>query len=144
MGKFKGIIKFGFLACTMLMGIAAMAYEEVNQLDVGVINDSTPFDEEKFIGNWKYSSENVPYEYARGILFISKKEGSLSVLVALPGGERKADDVKVIENTLTFSLNLEGRLVSVSITVEGDKLRGKASSEDGIFNLSGERRLDPE
>ena len=144
MGKFKGIIKFGFLACTMLMGIAAMAYEEVNQLDVGVINDSTPFDEEKFIGNWKYSSENVPYEYARGILFISKKEGSLSVLVALPGGERKADDVKVIDNTLTFSLNLEGRLVSVSITVEGDKISGKASSEDGIFKLSGERRLNPE
>ena len=121
-----------------------MAYEDINQSDIGVINDSTPFDEGKFIGNWKYSAENVPYEYARGILFISKKEGSLNVLVALPGGERKANDVKVKENTLTFSLSLEGQLVSVSITVEGDKISGKASSEDGIFNLSGERRLDPE
>ncbi|MBC8767004.1 hypothetical protein H4O18_03270 [Arenibacter sp. BSSL-BM3] len=144
MGNFKGIIKIGFLVCTMLMGFSAMANADVNQLDVGVVNDANPFGEENFIGNWKYSAENVPYEYARGILFISKKEGSLKVLVALPGGERKADDVKVKDNTLTFSLNLEGQLVSVSITVEGDKISGKASSEDGIFKLSGERRLDPE
>jgi len=144
MRKLIGIIKFGFMACMMLIGSSAMAYEDVNQLDVNVIDDYNPINEEKFIGNWKYSAENVPYEYARGILFISKKEGSLNVLVALPGGERKANDVKIKENTLTFSLNLEGQLVSVSITVEGDKISGKASSEEGIFNLSGERRLDPE
>ena len=75
---------------------------------------------------------------------ISKKEGILTVIVALRGGERKAQDVKVEENTLTFVLNLEGQLVSVSITTDGDKISGKASSEDGIFQLTGERRLDPE
>lgn len=144
MGNLKGIIKFGFLACTMLLGFTALAYADVNKLDVEVNNVSSSFDEEKFIGNWKYSAENVPYEYARGILFISKKEGSLKVVVALPGGERKADDVVVKENTLTFSLNLDGQLVSVSFTVEGDKISGKATSEEGIFKLSGERRLDPE
>lgn len=144
MENFKSIIKFGFIVCTLLIGLSAMAFEDAGQLNIGVVDDSSPLDEEKFIGNWKYSAENVPYEYARGILFISKKEGSLKVVVALPGGERKANDVVVKDNTLTFSLNLEGQLVSVSITVEGDKISGKASSEDGIFKLSGERRLDPE
>ncbi|MCK0145168.1 hypothetical protein MWU78_05880 [Arenibacter sp. F26102] len=144
MGNYKGFIRIGFLVCTMLISLSAMANANANQLNIGVDNDSTPFGEENFIGNWKYSAENVPYAYAKGILFISKKEGSLRVLVALQGVESKADDVKVKDNTLTFSLNLEGQLVSVSITVEGDKISGKASSEDGIFELSGERRLDPE
>jgi uncharacterized lipoprotein YehR (DUF1307 family) len=86
----------------------------------------------------------VPYEYAQGILFISKKDGLLDIIVALAGGERRAQDVKVEENILTFSLNLDGQLVSISLTVEGDKILGKASSKDGIFELKGERRLDPE
>lgn len=139
-----GILKFGFLAGTMLLGFSTLAFDDVNKLDVEVLYDSSSFGDEKFIGNWKYSAENVPYEYAKGILFISKEEGSLKVVVALPGGKRKADDVVAKENTLTFSLNLDGQLVSVSIILEGDKISGKAISEEGIFKLSGERRLDTE
>ncbi|MEQ8220032.1 MAG: hypothetical protein RH981_17470 [Arenibacter sp.] len=144
MGNFKAIVKTGFLVYTLLLGFSSFASDNVNQLNIGVKNSPTLFGEEKFLGNWKYSAENVPYEYAKGILFISKKEGVLAVVVALRGGERKAQDVKVEDNTLTFNLNLEGQIVSVSITAEGDKIRGKASSEDGIFELAGERRLDPE
>jgi hypothetical protein len=144
MGNFKAIVKTGFLVYTLLLGFSSFASDIVNQLNIGVKNSPTLFGEEKFLGNWKYSAENVPYEYAKGILFISKKEGVLAVVVALRGGERKAQDVKVEDNTLTFNLNLEGQIVSLSITAEGDKIRGKASSEDGIFQLTGERRLDPE
>lgn len=144
MKNFKGIVKFGLVVCTMLLGHSSFASQNVNQLAIEVNKSPTLFGEENFLGNWKYSAENVPYEYARGILFISKKEGILTVIVALRGRERKAQDVKVEENTLTFVLNLEGQLVSVSITTDGDKISGKASSEDGIFQLTGERRLDPE
>ena len=144
MKNFKDIMKIGFIVCTMLMGVSSLASENINQFNIEVNKDSSFLGEENFLGNWKYSAENVPYEYARGILFISKKEGQLEVVVALSGRELKAQDVKVMEDSLTFSLNLEGQLVSVSITVDGDKISGKASSEDGIFNLKGERRLDPE
>jgi hypothetical protein len=144
MGKFKGVVKFGFLVCTILVGISSKASSSINQFNLKVNKDSALLGEENFLGNWKYSADNVPYEYAQGILFISKKEGQLAVDVALLGGERKAQDVKVEANTLTFVLNLEGQLVTISFTVVGDKISGKASSKDGIFELKGERRLDPE
>jgi len=144
MKNLKGIVKFGLVVCTMLLGFSSFASVNVNQLVIEVNNGPSLFGEENFLGNWKYSSKNVPYEYARGILFISKKEGVLSVIVALRGGERTAHDVKVEDNTLTFGLNMEGQIILMSITAEGDKISGKASSEDGIFQLTGERRLDPE
>lgn len=144
MGKVKGVVKLGFLVCAILLGISSKASENIDPLDIK-FNISTSFlGEENFMGNWTYAAENVPYEYAQGILFISKKDGLLDIIVALAGGERRAQDVKVEENILTFSLNLDGQLVSISLTVEGDKILGKASSKDGIFDLKGERRLDPE
>ncbi|MDX1769623.1 MAG: hypothetical protein R3294_16345, partial [Arenibacter troitsensis] len=118
--------------------------ENANQFAVGVRNSPLLMGEENFLGNWKYSAENVPYEYAKGILFVSKKDGVLKVVAALRGGERIAQEVRVEDNTLSFNLNLEGHIVSVSLNVIGDKISGKASSDDGVFQLSGERRLDPE
>ncbi|MCK0189379.1 hypothetical protein [Arenibacter sp. F20364] len=144
MGSFKGIVKLGFIVFAMLMGVSSVASENLNQFNIEVHKASSLLGEENFLGNWKYSAENVPYEYAKGILFISKKEGVLTVVVALRGRESKAQDVRVEDNTLTFDLNLEGQIVSVSLKAEGDKISGKASSRDGIFQLTGERRLDPE
>ncbi|MDO6603228.1 hypothetical protein [Arenibacter palladensis] len=144
MVNLKSIVKFGFVVYSMLLGFSSHAIENVNQFAVGVNNSPLLIGEENFLGNWKYSAENVPYEYAKGILFISKKDGVLKVVVALRGGERKAQEVKVKDNTLSFNLNLEGHIVSVSINVVGDTISGKASSDDGVFQLTGERRLDPE
>ena len=82
--------------------------------------------------------------------FASKNVDQLTIginktpALALRGRESKAQDVRVEDNTLTFDLNLEGQIVSVSINAEGDKISGKASSQDGVFQLTGERRLDPE
>ena len=144
MGNFRAIVKLGFVVYTLLLGFSSFASKNVDQLTIGVNKTTALFGEENFLGNWKYSAENVPYEYAKGILFISKKEGVLTVVVALRGRESKAQDVRVEDNTLTFDLNLEGQIVSVSINAEGDKISGKASSQDGVFQLTGERRLDPE
>lgn len=144
MGNFKSIVKFGFVVYIMFLGFSSHAVENANQFAVGVRNSSLLMGEENFLGNWKYSAENVPYEYAKGILFVSKKDGVLKVVAALRGGERIAQEVRVENNTLSFNLNLEGHIVSVSLNVIGDKISGKASSDDGVFQLSGERRLDPE
>ncbi|MDL5514674.1 hypothetical protein QSE00_22875 [Arenibacter sp. M-2] len=144
MENLKGFVKFGFVLYAVLSGFSSFASASITPFCVAVHNGPSLYGEENLLGNWKYSAENVPYEYAKGILFISKEEGKLTVVVALRGGKRKAQDVKIEGNTLTFNLKLDGPIVSVSITAEGDRISGKASSEDGIFQLTGERRLDPE
>ncbi len=128
----------------LLYGGTAVASTSFGSVKDSPIKVNDSYGEEDFIGNWKYSAENVPYEYAKGILFITKEKGDLKVVVALAGGERKAKNVNVDGKTLTFSLDVDGDLVSVTIKVDGDKISGEASSYDGVFALKGERRLDPE
>lgn len=144
MENLKYFVKFGFVLYAVSMGFSSFVSASVDPSYIAVGEGPWLFGEENLLGNWKYSVEDVPYEYAKGILFISKQEGKLTVEVALRGGKRKAQDVKIEGGTLTFNLQLEGPIVAVSITADGDKINGKASSEDGIFPLTGERRLDPE
>lgn len=144
MKKINAFLKLGLATFALLCGFTAMASTSFNSGKDSPVKIYKFYGEEDFIGNWKYSAENVPYEYANGILFITKEKGDLNVVVALAGGERKAKNVKVDGKTLTFNLDLEGELVSVTIKVDGDKISGEASSYDGVFALKGERRLDPE
>ncbi|NNG11094.1 MAG: hypothetical protein HKM92_13070 [Arenibacter sp.] len=144
MKKINAFFKLGLAMFALFYGITAVANTSLNIGKYTPVKAYESYGEEDFIGNWKYSAENVPYEYANGILFITKEKGDLKVLVALAGGERKAKNVKVDGKTLTFTLDIEGDLVSVTLKVDGDKISGEASSYDGVFALQGERRLDPE
>jgi hypothetical protein len=94
---------------------------------------------EDVVGTWDYSAPNAPYEYSKGKLIITQGEDKLEGKVDIDGYEMKLNSVKVEEDVLTFSLYVEGEYVSVKLTIKGDSLEGKASTSEGLLEVTGTR-----
>jgi hypothetical protein len=91
------------------------------------------------VGTWDYSAPNAPYEYSKGQLIITKVEDELEGVVNIDGYEMKLNSVKVEKDVLTFSLYVEGDYVSVKLTIKGDSFEGKASTSEGLLDVTGKR-----
>lgn len=95
----------------------------------------------KWTGSWEYSIQDVPVEYSSGVMHISKKKKVYSVELEMPGGSLPADNVSVDKNKLTFSVDIEGSIVDVSLIMDGDSFKGESNTPDGTFMLEGNRRI---
>ena len=105
------------------------------------INIAIPADE--VAGAWEYTVENVPIEYSKGVLVISKENKEYSIKIQLAAGTLEAENVLVKDKTITFSVYVEGSKVSVTLKVDGDTIAGESSSYDGNFAIEG-KRIQPE
>lgn len=133
--------KFQILVvATCLLGattvLAEKSTNEKNSIDLLI-----PADE--VTGAWEYTVENVPYEYSKGVMNITKDKKEYSVKIQLQYGTIDAKNVKVKDSTITFNVNVEGTDVSVTLNIEGDKMSGESSSYDGNFAIEG-NRIQPE
>lgn len=92
------------------------------------------------LGVWEYMAENVPYEYSKGIISITKvgKENKVKVTI----GEFSMDGTNVIinKNEVRFQVFVEGQTVDVNLSANGNDLSGQGSTMDGAFLLSGKRK----
>jgi hypothetical protein len=91
------------------------------------------------IGTWEYTVEDVPYEYSSGVLVITKEKGEYAVVVNVNSNKITASDVMVKDDTVNFSIYIEGGKVQVSLQVKDDIINGRANSVDGSFLLKGKR-----
>jgi hypothetical protein len=91
------------------------------------------------VGTWDYTAPNAPYEYSKGQIIITKGEDKLEGNVNIDGYEMKLNSIKVEKNILTFSVYVEGEYVSVKITIDGDTFEGKASTSEGLIEVTGKR-----
>jgi hypothetical protein len=73
-------------------------------------------------------------------MHIFKKRRQHMVQLEMSGGTIDAENVVVVKDKLSFSLQLEGQPIQVALTIEGDTFSGESSSQDGIFQLQGARR----
>ena len=89
------------------------------------------------IGAWQYTVENVDYQYSTGVLLITKEEGKYSVQVQLSAGNIPGEEIEVKENNISFAVYIEGQKVSVSLMVDGDKIKGESSSSEGVYKIEG-------
>jgi hypothetical protein len=74
-------------------------------------------------------------------MHISKKKKVYTVELELPGGRLPANNVSVDKNKLTFSVDIEGSLVDVALTMDGDSFEGESNTPDGTFMIVGIRRI---
>ena len=95
--------------------------------------------DDSVVGTWDYEAPNAPYEYSKGQLIITRGEDKLEGKVNIDGYEIKLNSVKVEGDVLTFSLYVEGEYVSVKLTVKGDSLEGKASTSEGLLDVTGKK-----
>ena len=92
------------------------------------------------IGTWEYTVEDVPYEYSAGVLIITKEKEEYKVVVKVNYNTLTASEVKVNENTINFSVYIEGGKVQVSLQVKDDLIQGTADSTEGSFSLKGKKK----
>ncbi|MGD9328458.1 MAG: hypothetical protein PVH48_05775 [Cyclobacteriaceae bacterium] len=104
-----------------------------------MFNVATVSAKDNVVGTWDYSAPNAPYEYSKGQIIITEGEDKLEGKVDIDGYEMKLNSVKVEDGVLSFSLYVEGEYVSVKLTVNGDSLEGKASTSEGLLEVTGKR-----
>ena len=91
------------------------------------------------VGTWDYSAPNAPYEYSKGQIIITQGEDKLEGNVNIDGYEMKLNSIKVEDDVLAFSLYVDGEYVSVKLTIKGDSFEGKASTSEGLLEVTGKR-----
>lgn len=94
----------------------------------------------RWAGIWDYTVQDVPPEYSKGVLHVTKKKKAHMVKIELTNGTIEAKDVVVKKKELDFSISIEGQQVDVSLSMDGDTFSGESSSPDGVFLLQGTRR----
>ncbi len=94
----------------------------------------------KWAGTWDYTVQDVPPEYSNGVLHVTKKKRVHMVQIELPNGTIDGENVEVKKKDLNFSISIEGQVVDVSLSLDGDTFTGESSSPDGVFPLQGTRR----
>ncbi len=127
--KLQFVIVAAFLlsATTVMSNIGL----DENKIDVNMADD--------LIGAWNYTVENVDYQYSTGVLLITKEEGKYNVQVQLSAGNIPGEDIVVKDNSITFSVYIEGQKISVSLMADGDKIKGESSSYDGNYKIEGKK-----
>lgn len=92
-------------------------------------------------GEWNYTVEGTPYEYSKGVLKVVKTNGEYEITVKVNYNSIEAEQVTVKGNNLDFVVYIEGQNVKVNLTIDGDKISGKAVSPEGVFPMQGNRSI---
>ena len=113
---------------------------EANTAHTGDTPDIIIVKKAKWTGVWDYTVQDVPPEYSKGVLHVTKKKRVYMVQLELPNGNLDGENVVVKKNSLNFTIDLEGQIIAVSLTLAGDTFAGESSAPDGVFPLEGIRR----
>ena len=86
-------------------------------------------------GTWKYKVSNVPPEYETGVMTFEEKDGKTTGYL----GQTEKSEMKeltVAEGKVTFKLDFNGGILTVTMVQDGDKLNGTIVSQDGEFPIT--------
>ena len=93
-------------------------------------------------GDWKYEATYAPSEYSTGVIKITVAEKKYSAVITFPGSEYKitGENVKYENDSLTFSIYVEGEMVSVVMKMDdASVMTGKALYSMGEVPLTAKR-----
>ncbi|MGV3602226.1 MAG: hypothetical protein ACO1N1_13525 [Dyadobacter fermentans] len=111
----------------LLTMILALTIFAVNAKDLKTAND--------LIGTWKYTVSNVPPEYETGVMTFEEKDNKTTGYL----GQQERMEMKeltVDQGKVTFKLDFQGGILTVTMTQDGDKLSGTIVSQDGEFPIT--------
>ncbi len=100
---------------------------------VATISQAVPApSKEDFLGEWKFESQHAPYGYEKGYIVILEKEGVLSGEIKFAEGTKvQMTDVKFEENVLKFGIAVDYYAIPIKATIEGNKMKGTATTPEG-------------
>ncbi len=82
-------------------------------------------------GKWKVVAKVPGGEEIKADLSLKQEGGKLTGLMSSPEGAVPLEKVEFKDNVLTCKLDYGGTPVSISVTLEGDKLKGKYTTDAG-------------
>ncbi|MBK7628080.1 MAG: hypothetical protein IPJ16_12955 [Bacteroidales bacterium] len=91
------------------------------------------------VGTWKFDAPYAPEGYTSGTIVIGLAENKHTATMSFAGSEYKfsGKNVKVENDTVSFSIFLEGQDIKVSLKGDADaKLVGKAVYSEGEVPLT--------
>jgi hypothetical protein len=114
-------VKYFFLAIFAIGMLTAQAHGFIKVADLA--------------GNWKYTVTNVPPEYETGQMTFEQKDDKWSGFL---GSTEKMEmkELVVDQEKITFKLDFQGGLLNVTMTQDGDTLKGMIVSQDGEFPIT--------
>lgn len=87
------------------------------------------------IGTWKYTVSNVPPEYETGFMTFEQKDDKTTGYL----GQQERMEMKELtidQGKVTFKLDFQGGILTVTMTQDGEKLTGTIVSQDGEFPIT--------
>ena len=91
------------------------------------------------VGSWKFEAPYAPEGYTSGIITVGLEEQKYTASMAFTGSEfvHTGEQVKAVNDSILFSVNVEGQDVQVMLKIEGEtKMDGKAVYSDGEVPLT--------
>lgn len=124
MKKLLTVLMLALLANTAFQVTAAPANEDIK-------------------GEWKFESPHAPYGYDKGSIVILEKEGVLTGEIKFADGSKvELKDVKFEEKVLKFGINVDYNYIPIKAAIEGNKMKGTASTPDGDLPFEAERIVE--
>jgi hypothetical protein len=92
---------------------------------------------EVLLGTWDVQTEDGAYTFT---FEFTMKDDALAGKFTGSSGEVEMTDLSFEDNTLKFSVDVNGMVIDFSATIEGESLEGMLSLEYGEANITGTKR----
>lgn len=92
---------------------------------------------EVLLGTWDVQTEDGAYTFT---FEFTMKDDALTGEFTGSSGEVEMTDLSFEDNTLEFSVDVNGMVIDFSATIEGESLEGMLSLEYGEANITGTKR----
>ena len=93
----------------------------------------------KLKGTWNYKVDYAPEGYEKGQMTFAEKDGQVTGEVKIQGQAIQLKDLVYADGQYKFNVTIEYNNIPVVLTVEGDKLTGKANTPEGVMPITGTR-----
>jgi hypothetical protein len=96
------------------------------------------------VGTWKFAAPYAPEGYTSGVIVVGFAEQKHTATMSFTGSEDKlpGENVKAVNDSVLFSIFIEGQDVKVMLKVESDtNMTGKAVYSEGEVPLALSRVL---
>lgn len=111
---------------------------------ISLVNAQTAKTKKDPAGDWKFEAPYAPEGYNSGKITIGFAEKKYTAVISMTGSEYKinGENVKFENDTLTFSVYIEGETVGVKMKMdEPFKMTGAATSSQGEIPVTATKQV---
>jgi len=139
MKRYQSIIRRTILFFVIIALVPIVSANQNSSAELLIVEKS-----ENPIGVWLYTAEGLEPEYSTGVFFVREENGKNFVEVQLEHGTLLGQDVEVSDDMIKFNINIKGlERVSIVLLVKGNIITGETSTINGVYKISGTRKLAP-